>query len=230
MGIQPWALREHRLGIQRAAPAAHAVERPELQTGEATPESRPDAVGAMSWRALQEAVAGCTRCELAQGRTQTVFGVGDPHARWLIVGEAPGAEEDRRGEPFVGRAGQLLNNMLAAIGLQREAVYITNVVKCRPPGNRDPLPEEVGACAGYLTRQIDLIEPQVILALGRFAAQTLLQTNTPVGQLRGLVHRYQDQLPLVVTYHPAYLLRSPEQKARAWEDLRLAQAQLATDP
>ncbi|HKJ88640.1 MAG TPA: uracil-DNA glycosylase, partial [Gammaproteobacteria bacterium] len=162
-----------------------------------------------------------TACSLCQTRTQTVFGVGDPQARVMFVGEAPGAEEDRRGEPFVGRAGQLLDAMLAAIGLDRTAggVFIANVLKCRPPNNRDPQPEEVAQCEGYLRRQIELIQPRILVALGRVAAQQLLQTQQPLARLRGAEHRFHDT-PVLVTYHPAYLLRNPADKAKAWEDLK----------
>ena len=178
------------------------------------------AVG-MDWAQLNAAVAGCTRCPLHTSRTQTVFGVGDPRADWMIIGEAPGAEEDRRGEPFVGRAGKLLDEMLRAVGLARGDVFIANVLKCRPPNNRDPRPDEATACRGYLDRQIELIQPKIILAVGRIAAQQLLATDTPVGRLRGTVHELAG-VPLVVTYHPAYLLRSPGQKRKAWSDLCLA--------
>jgi len=174
------------------------------------------------WDALTRAVASCTACKLQQTRTQGVLGVGDRHAEWLIIGEAPGADEDRQGEPFVGQAGKLLDAMLAAIGLKRgENVYITNVLKSRPPGNRNPEADEIAACMPYLLSQIELIRPKIIVALGRFAAQNLLQTDEPIGRLRGRVHRFQD-IPLVVTYHPAYLLRNLPDKARAWEDLCLA--------
>ena len=174
------------------------------------------------WESLNQAVASCTACKLQQTRTQGVLGVGDRHAEWLIIGEAPGADEDRQGEPFVGQAGKLLDAMLAAIGLKRgENVYITNVLKSRPPGNRNPEADEIAACMPYLLSQIELIRPKIILALGRFAAQNLLQTDEPIGRLRGRVHRFQD-IPLVVTYHPAYLLRNLPDKARAWEDLCLA--------
>lgn len=183
------------------------------------------AVATLDWTALAARVADCTRCELHQGRTQTVFGVGDRAARWLVIGEAPGAEEDKRGEPFVGRAGALLNAMLAAIGLPREAVFIANILKCRPPHNRDPKPAEVLACAAYLERQIALIQPTIILAVGRIAAQNLLKVDTPIGRLRGQLHHYGDRsIPVIVTYHPAYLLRSPGEKRKAWDDLRLALA------
>ncbi len=173
--------------------------------------------------ALELQVADCRACELADTRTHTVFGVGNPRAAWMLVGEAPGAEEDRRGEPFVGRAGQLLNAMLAAAGRSRDEVYIANVLKCRPPNNRDPLGEEVVQCAPYLHRQIRLVQPALIIALGRFAAQALLKTHDPIGKLRGRVHRHPETgVPLVVTYHPAYLLRSPLEKRKAWQDLKMA--------
>lgn len=173
------------------------------------------------WSELRETVAACTRCALHQSRTQAVFGVGSETADWLIIGEAPGAEEDRRGEPFVGRAGKLLDEMLRAAGQQREQVFIANILKCRPPNNRDPEAEEAAACRDYLQRQIELIQPRIILAVGRIAAQQLLDTDTPVGQLRGKLHKFGDT-PLVVTYHPAYLLRSPTQKRKSWQDLCLA--------
>jgi len=179
---------------------------------------RPDALG---WDDLRETVAACTSCSLHASRTQTVFGVGDPQADWMIIGEAPGAEEDRRGEPFVGRAGKLLDEMLRAVGQGRDRVFIANILKCRPPNNRDPKPEESAACRGYLQRQIELIQPKIILAVGRIAAHLLLETDEPVGRLRGSRHQLGDT-PLVVTYHPAYLLRSPSQKRKAWDDLCLA--------
>ncbi|AGA34856.1 Uracil-DNA glycosylase, family 4 [Thioalkalivibrio nitratireducens DSM 14787] len=185
-------------------------------------------VAQLDWEALRARVAECAACaELAARRTQTVFGVGDPDADWLFIGEAPGAEEDRCGEPFVGRAGLLLDNMLAALGLRRgENVYIANILKCRPPGNRDPKTEEAAACRGYLDRQIELIRPRVIVAVGRVPAQALLDTDAPLGRLRGRDLQYRG-VPLVVTYHPAYLLRSPTEKARAWQDLLRARACLA---
>lgn len=176
--------------------------------------------GGLDWLPLRQKVAACTLCALHKSRTQTVFGVGSETARCMIIGEAPGAEEDRQGEPFVGRAGKLLDEMLRAIGLQRSEVYIANVLKCRPPNNRDPTAEEAQHCRGYLERQIDLLNPRIILAVGRIAAQQLLDTDAPVGKLRGTVHSLRDgRLPVVVTYHPAYLLRSPSQKRKAWEDL-----------
>ena len=181
----------------------------------------PDAEQPLDWEALRAAVASCTRCSLCESRTQTVFGVGDPDADWLIVGEAPGAEEDRRGEPFVGRAGKLLDEMLRAVNQGRDSAFIANILKCRPPNNRDPNADESAACRGYLDRQIALVQPKIILAVGRIAAQLLLDTDAPLGRLRGTVHSL-GETPLVVTYHPAYLLRSPTQKRKAWDDLRLA--------
>jgi DNA polymerase len=173
---------------------------------------------------LKAEVAVCTKCSLHSTRTQTVFGVGDEKADWLVIGEAPGAEEDRRGEPFVGRGGQLLDAMLRGIGLKRgENVYIANILKSRPPNNRDPKPEEVAVCLPYLMRQIALIQPRIMLAVGRIAAQNILQTDTPIGKLRGKVHYFGElNTPLIVTYHPAYLLRSPGEKRKAWEDLKFA--------
>ena len=183
------------------------------------------------WERLREAVRSCTQCDLHRGRTQTVFGVGREDADLLIIGEAPGAEEDRRGEPFVGRAGQLLNAMLAAIQFAREDVYIANILKCRPPNNRDPKPGEAATCTPYLERQIELLQPQVILALGRIAAQWLLQSDSPIGRLRGREFSFGAQeTPLVVSYHPAYLLRSPLAKAKAWEDLILVREILRVQP
>ena len=174
------------------------------------------------WQQLKARVRDCTDCKLRAGCTQTVFGVGDEQADWMLVGEAPGAEEDRLGEPFVGQAGRLLDQMLAAIDLKRDSnVYIANVLKCRPPGNRNPEPDEVAKCSPHLLRQIELIRPRLILAMGRFAAQTLLNTGATIASLRGRVHRYAG-VPLVVTYHPAYLLRNLPDKAKSWADLRFA--------
>ena len=185
------------------------------------PSSVEDVAG-MDWEALRQAVTTCTACPLHATRTQGVPGVGDIHADWLFVGEAPGAEEDIQGEPFVGAAGKLLDAMLAAIHLRRgDNVYIANVLKSRPPGNRNPKPEEITACLPYLERQVQLIQPKLMIALGRFAAHTLLDTDASISSLRGQVHQYQG-IPLIVTYHPAYLLRNLPDKARAWEDLCLA--------
>jgi uracil-DNA glycosylase len=216
LGITDWRQRR-ALAVEpasRAQPEAPAaVEQP--RTG---PTDASD-----TWDAVAGEVAACVRCELHQCRTNTVFGVGNRAADWLVVGEAPGAEEDRQGEPFVGRAGQLLNAMLLGIGLAREQVYIANVLKCRPPNNRDPAPAEVAQCLPYLERQIALLRPRIMLAVGRIAAQNLLTTDTPIGKLRGRVHAFGvQQIPLVVTYHPAYLLRSPTEKRKAWEDLKFA--------
>lgn len=184
-------------------------------------------VAAMGWESLRDAVAACTACKLCEMRKQTVFGTGSTQAQWLVVGEAPGEQEDLQGEPFVGKSGQLLDSMLRAIGLTRgdaepqRQVYIANTVKCRPPGNRNPAPDELAQCEPFLIRQLALLKPRIIVAMGRFAVQSLLRSNEPVGRLRGRVHRYQG-VPLIVTYHPAYLLRNPEDKARAWDDLCLA--------
>ena len=184
---------------------------------------RSEQIALMDWPQLKAKVKGCTDCKLRAGCTQTVFGVGDEQAGWLLVGEAPGADEDRLGEPFVGQAGRLLDHMLFSIGLSRgHNVYIANVIKCRPPGNRNPEPDEVATCSPYLLRQIALIQPKLILAMGRFAAQTLLGTEATIASLRGRAHRYAG-VPLVVTYHPAYLLRNLPDKAKAWADLCLAQ-------
>jgi DNA polymerase len=175
------------------------------------------------WPELRTRVAACTRCALSSTRTQTVFGVGSQRAQWLIVGEAPGAEEDRQGEPFVGRAGQLLNSMLRAIGLSREEVFIANVLKCRPPGNRDPTATEAAECLPYLEQQIALLKPKIMLAVGRIAAQNLLRTDVTLGRLRQQVHHFGvSKVPLIATYHPAYLLRTPTDKRKAWEDLKFA--------
>ena len=209
MGLGPvWRLRQKKT----PSPAAGAADE----------GSNESPAPAMDWPALKATVRDCTLCAIRKGCTQTVFGVGDEQADWLLVGEAPGAEEDRLGEPFVGQAGRLLDNMLAALGLKRgENVYIANVLKCRPPGNRNPEPGEVANCSPYLKRQIALIRPKLVLAMGRFAAQTLLGSDATIGSLRGAVHAYQG-VPLVVTYHPAYLLRNLPDKAKAWADLLLA--------
>ncbi|ACL73232.1 uracil-DNA glycosylase [Thioalkalivibrio sulfidiphilus] len=221
MGIQRW--------VPRAVPDAPAASGAVPVAYEASQAPAPVVevsagdVSQLDWDELAARVAACSRCgELAATRTQTVFGVGDRQADWLFIGEAPGAEEDRQGEPFVGRAGQLLDSMLFALGLKRgRGVYIANILKCRPPGNRDPKPEEARACRAYLDRQIDLIQPRIIVALGRIAAQNLLGTDEPLGRLRGKPLNYRD-IPLVITYHPAYLLRQPADKRKAWEDLCLA--------
>lgn len=225
MGITRWVPRGDFLDVlteesaidvaQTRAPGA-ALEAPP-----AVPASMERGGVSMDWTELETAVRACTKCPLHATRTQTVFGVGNRHARWMFIGEAPGADEDRQGEPFVGRAGQLLNAMLFAMGLKREEVYIANVLKCRPPGNRDPQPEEVAQCEPYLLRQIDLIRPALIIALGRHAAHSLLKTEVPLARLRGQRLSYHGT-PLIVTYHPAYLLRNPADKRKAWDDLCLA--------
>ncbi len=183
----------------------------------------PIAIQTLDWQTLEQAVAGCTKCSLHAHRTQTVFGVGNKTAQWLFVGEAPGVEEDRQGEPFVGRAGQLLNAMLFAIGLKRQEIYIANVLKCRPPNNRDPQGVEVECCEPYLLRQIELIAPKIIIAMGRFAAHSLMKTDMALSKLRRKPLAYHG-IPLIVTYHPAYLLRNPIDKRKAWEDLCLAKS------
>ena len=194
------------------------VQRAEEPAADQTPSKAP-----LDWGDLEAEIRACRRCELAGQRTQVVIGRGSRHAEWLVVGEAPGAEEDRQGRPFVGPAGQLLDRMLAAIGLDETRVYIANTVKCRPPGNRDPRPEEVAACHDFLLDQITLLQPRILLVVGRVAAQTLLGTEAPLSRLRGRPHHHAETgLPLVVTYHPAYLLRTPREKARAWQDLCLA--------
>ncbi len=205
--------------LSRAAQLSRAAELPAA----AEPRPRPTVT---TWESLRSEVLTCTRCSLHASRTQGVFGVGSQQAQWLVVGEAPGAEEDRRGEPFVGRAGHLLDAMLKSIGLSRaNSVYIANVLKSRPPGNRDPKPEEVAACLPFLLRQIELLRPRVMLAVGRIAAQNLLATDVPLGRLRGKVHHFGElNTPLIVTYHPAYLLRTPGDKRKAWEDLKFARS------
>ena len=207
MGLAPvWRLREKNSTVQ-SEPQGN------LKTDPGTPPG---------WIELKQAVPACTACGLHKGRAQTVFGVGDESADWLLVGEAPGAEEDRLGEPFVGQAGRLLDSMLAAIELRRgDNVYIANVLKCRPPGNRNPEPDEVAKCTPFLLKQIGLIRPKLIVAMGRFAAQTLLNTDATIASLRGRLHDYAG-VPLVVTYHPAYLLRNLPDKSKAWADLVFA--------
>jgi uracil-DNA glycosylase family 4 len=210
IGIETW--------VARVKPAAAGA----LRDGDPADPSAAREAG-VDWPELRARVAACTRCALCKTRTQTVFGVGNQQAEWLVVGEAPGADEDRRGEPFVGRAGQLLNSMLRAIGLAREQVYIANILKCRPPGNRDPTAGEAAECLPFLEQQIALLKPRIMLAVGRIAAQNLLRTDATLGRLRLQVHRFGvSQVPLVVTYHPGYLLRTPTDKRKAWEDLQFA--------
>ncbi len=225
MGLAPlWRLRGQAQEDKQPPEAGAQV----LQAAPpAAGDARAAAIARMGWDELKASAAACRSCRLCEQRKQAVVGVGDVNADWLFVGEGPGAEEDERGEPFVGQAGKLLDNMLAAIGLKRgDNVYIANTVKCRPPGNRTPEPEETAACFPYLSRQIELIRPRLIVALGRPAAQTLLNTEVKVGAARGRLFDYQG-IPLLVTYHPAYLLRNLTDKAKAWEDLCFARATMA---
>lgn len=210
MGIHPvW-----RLKATDAVPAGE-----EASAGESASGSR---VSEMDWSEIRESIASCTACSLSHGRNKVVVGTGSEKADWFFIGEAPGAEEDIKGEPFVGQAGRLLDNMLATIGLSRQNnVYIANTVKCRPPGNRNPEPGEMAACRPYLLRQIELVKPALIVILGRIAAHSVLDTDAPISALRGACHAFMD-VPVVVTYHPAYLLRNPADKAKAWEDLCFA--------
>ena len=248
MGVRVWAPRDDSPARQTTEPVlpdrATATPAPQRQRAEASAplvapvaapsadrprSSLPDGVEQMDWATLRATVASCRACGLCESRQNTVFGVGDTQADWMVVGEAPGENEDRQGEPFVGAAGQLLDNMLRAVGRSRsgagdQGAYIANVLKCRPPANRNPLPAEVTQCEPYLARQVALLQPRLILAMGRFAVQALLRTNEPIGKLRGQVHRYQG-VPVIVTYHPAYLLRTPTDKAKAWADLCLAMEQ-----
>ena len=226
IGIDVWVPRPGNVRVLPAADAPAATGSAPRAGAQRAPTSPEPVSGdlAARWGALRSEVAGCTRCALHATRTQGVFGVGYQQADWLVIGEAPGVEEDRKGEPFVGRAGQLLDAMLRAIGLSRTSnVYIANVLKSRPPGNRDPKPEEVAACLPYLLRQIELLKPRLMLAVGRIAAQNLLSTDLALGRLRGKVHHFGElNTPLVVTYHPAYLLRNPADKRKVWEDLKFA--------
>ncbi len=218
------------IGLRQAQPERNLAPTAPRTALPADAVPLPPSVDQMDWDSLQATVAQCRACGLCQSRKNTVFGVGDRSAKWMVIGEAPGENEDLQGEPFVGQAGKLLDNMLSAIGLNRSVqgakdghngVYIANTLKCRPPGNRNPEPHELQTCAPYLVRQVALVQPQIILAMGRFAVQSLLQTSEPIGKLRGRVHSYQG-VPVVVTYHPAYLLRNPADKAKAWADLVLA--------
>ena len=233
MGV-PW-----REALARPAPVTPTITPPADPAEPAAPAlsivAAPPELSTLDWPALREAVASCRACGLCESRKQTVFGVGHAQAHWMIVGEAPGEQEDLQGEPFVGAAGRLLDQMLRSVGLTRaehttegqpplqpaQQVYIANTLKCRPPRNRNPEPQELQRCEPFLVRQIELLRPRLILAMGRFAVQSLLRTDEPIGRLRGRVHRYQG-VPLVVTYHPAYLLRNLPDKAKAWEDLCLA--------
>lgn len=211
MDIDVWVPRHQALPVADSAP--------ENQRVAAAAEANQDAEQA--WEQLRQEVAQCRRCELHQSRTQTVFGVGNKNADWMLIGEAPGKQEDLKGEPFVGPAGQLLTEMIRALGYSRDEVFIANILKCRPPNNRNPKADEVAACSGFLKRQIALVKPKIILAVGRVAAQHLLGTQQTLGKLRGVVHKLDD-IPVIVIYHPAYLLRSLLEKRKAWQDLQLA--------
>lgn len=217
--------------LNRKGPPPRPAPKVEVQEEVSAPIPVAEAVKDSNLEQLSEQVLACAACGLCKGRRHAVFGQGAQPTRWLVVGEAPGEQEDRQGLPFVGRSGQLLDAMLSAVGMSRDRdVFITNVIKCRPPGNRNPKPEEIAACSPYLMRQIALLKPERILVLGRFAAQTLLGTDATIGSLRGRVHQLKTdegaQIPVIVSYHPAYLLRSPSEKARAWQDLRLAAREL----
>jgi len=247
----PAAAGERLLDVVGRIPAAEKTSRKEEPGGkrrlsrgvEEAPEvsrSRPSVVAEIrhieaverdeALRALRQDIGDCLRCRLSSGRTNVVFGVGNPHARLMFAGEAPGADEDARGVPFVGRAGELLTRMIEAMGTSRDQVYIANIVKCRPPGNRDPQPDEIGTCIGFLHRQIEIVRPEIIVTLGRVAVQALLDTKAPIGKLRGRIQEYEGpggmRIPVMPTYHPAYLLRSPGQKKYAWEDLQQVMARL----
>ena len=247
MGVTVWQERGKREAAQASEPVASPVQTAAVDTrrpvrqrasqAQPVPEvhavpnaPRPDASG-MDWQQLRAAVSSCKACGLCETRSKTVFGVGDEKAEVMIIGEAPGAEEESRGEPFVGHAGQLLDAMILSIGLKRSQVFITNVVKCRSPGTRDPSSSEALQCSSYLQRQIALVKPDVLIAVGRVAAQNLLQSNASLGKMRGKVHSFgDDKVPCVVTYHPTFLLRSPEQKRKAWEDLLMSQQLLKKTP
>jgi uracil-DNA glycosylase family 4 len=229
MGLAPiWRLRDRGVAAEEAgavAAGAAAFSKSQVASHEPLPrgaDERRAGIMRLEWRELKARVASCTDCPLHAKRKKTVFGVGDEAASWLFVGEGPGADEDAQGEPFVGQAGKLLDSMLSAIRLRRDAnVYIANVVKCRPPGNRNPEPREALACEPYLHRQIELIRPRLIVALGKVAVQNLLATDASIASLRGKLHQYRG-IPLIVTYHPAYLLRNLPDKAKAWADLCFA--------
>lgn len=221
MGIRTWQKQTHSSTTRPDSPPVPVV-RTVAPAARITPSKKVD-VSEFDWQALQAQVASCQLCELCESRTNTVFGVGARNARWMFIGEAPGAEEDRRGEPFVGAAGKLLDAMMMSMGLDRSNVYIANLLKCRPPGNRDPKTEEANLCLAYLQRQIALVNPGIIVAVGRIAAQKLLTTGDSLARLRGKVHHYGAmKTPMIVTYHPAYLIRSPSHKRMAWEDLLMA--------
>ena len=235
IGIPVWvrrslvrAARRDKPSPAAAAPSATAVKAAPAATAAATTTAATASPAPGALESIGAQVRDCRKCELHRTRTHTVFGVGRPDADCMFIGEAPGAEEDARGEPFVGRAGKLLDAMLAAIGLKRGDVYIANIVKCRPPRNRDPHTDEIAACSGYLRRQIEAVSPRLLVATGRVAAQSLLATTKPIGRLRGRTYRYgEDRLPVIVMYHPAYFLRSPLEKRKGWDDLVRLRAMLS---
>jgi len=227
MGIDVW--------VERERSALGSNFEPEQDNVSEAVVSEPAGCAQLDWPTLFERVSSCEACDLHSTRTQTVFGIGSREADLMVIGEAPGAEEDKQGEPFVGRAGQLLNSMLLALGFERKQVFIANILKCRPPNNRDPKPEEATACADYLKRQISLVSPKAILAVGRVAAQNLLDEDTPIGKMRGRDYVFEalsdgKEIPVIVTYHPAYLLRSPEEKRKVWQDLLLLQQKMDIQP
>ncbi|CAJ2375978.1 MAG: Type-4 uracil-DNA glycosylase [Arenicellales bacterium IbO2] len=233
MGVEVWQRRDAPREVAPVAEESSAAPAQPVPAKDAAPapvQSAPADSPQSNLARIGEEVAACQKCELHKSRTNTVFGCGDARADWMFIGEAPGQNEDLQGLPFVGRAGKLLDEMIAALGMKRERVFIANVLKCRPPGNRDPQPGEVEKCEPYLRRQLEIIRPKVIVALGRISAQALLKSAEPLGRLRGRIYQYGDEnIPLVVTYHPAYLLRSPEQKAKAWEDLWQARTVAAAE-
>ena len=220
LGIPVWVPRDFQPPVTGPTLPAEASLEPTVP--ETSPSRSSADVEQLDWQSLSDRVTGCTACGLHAGRTQTVFGTGDQNADVMVIGEAPGADEDLQGEPFVGRAGQLLDQILQAAGYPRASVYIANIVKCRPPNNRNPQAEEAMQCAPWLQRQIELVAPRVILALGKVAAQNLLQTDLPIGKMRGSIYHYAAlNIPVIVTYHPAYLLRSPKEKAKVWQDMKM---------
>ena len=234
----PVAAEQGRVPVEVSSPGDRAgvvTNPPAGETGVAeretasVPASLPGQDKGVALEPVEAEVAGCTLCGLCAGRTNTVFGVGDPRARLLFVGEGPGRDEDLAGEPFVGKAGQLLNDIIKAMGLEREQVYIANIVKCRPPENRNPAMEEIAACMPYLRRQVEIIQPEVICALGGVAAKALLSSESSVGRLRGEFHDY-DGIAVRVTYHPAYLLRSPHEKRKTWQDIKAVMSRLSLPP
>ena len=222
MGITRWVRREPDSVVVDEVVPEPAEETTEVElTVVQTPDSHM--VNELDWPELQQQVSDCVACDLHASRSQTVFGAGYQQADWMIIGEAPGNEEEQQGEPFMGQSGQLLTAMIEAMGLKREQVYITNILKCRPPENRDPVKDEILACHAFLRRQIELLQPKIILLLGRVAAQSVLDTDALMKDIHGKVFKYKEtEIPVVATYHPAYLLRAPGEKRKAWQDLQIA--------